>query len=43
MGDLKVSPAELARIRHQEAEASAALIGARAAWPGITDESGVPE
>ena len=38
IGDLKVSPAELARIRHQEAEASAALIGARLLWPGITDE-----
>jgi LmbE family N-acetylglucosaminyl deacetylase len=38
MGDLKVPPAELAQIRHEEAAASAAVIGARLLWPGITDE-----
>jgi len=38
MGDLKMPPPELARIRRQEAEASASLLGARLLWPGITDE-----
>jgi LmbE family N-acetylglucosaminyl deacetylase len=38
MGDLKIPPQELARIRKQEAEASAAILGARLLWPGITDE-----
>ncbi len=38
MGDLEVPPAELARIRKAEAEASAALLGARLLWPAITDE-----
>ncbi len=38
MGDLKVLPAELARIRKGEAEASAAILGARLLWPGVADE-----
>jgi LmbE family N-acetylglucosaminyl deacetylase len=42
MGDLKVPPADLAQIRKQEAEASAAILGARLLWPGITDEHVFP-
>ena len=38
MGDLKIKPEELARIRKAEAEASAAVIGARLIWVGVTDE-----
>jgi LmbE family N-acetylglucosaminyl deacetylase len=38
MGDLTVPPDELGRIRKTEAEASAAIIGARLLWPGVTDE-----
>ena len=38
MGDLTVPPDELGRMRHAEAEASAAIIGARLLWPGVTDE-----
>ena len=38
MGDLKVPPDELARVRKTEAEASAAILGARLLWPGVTDE-----
>ena len=38
MGDAHLPPAELARIRHKEARAAAAVIGARLLWPGITDE-----
>jgi len=38
MGDLKVPPQELARIRKEEASASAAILGARLLWPGVTDE-----
>jgi LmbE family N-acetylglucosaminyl deacetylase len=38
MGDLQVPPEELARIRKAEAEASAAILGARLLWPGVTDE-----
>jgi len=38
MGDVKIAPPELARIRKAEAEAAAALIGARLLWPGVTDE-----
>ena len=42
MGDLKVPPADLGQIRKQEAEASAAILGARLLWPGITDEHVFP-
>jgi LmbE family N-acetylglucosaminyl deacetylase len=42
MGDLKIPPEELARIRRREAEASAALLGARLLWPGIDDEHVFP-
>ncbi len=38
MGDLTIPPAELGRLRRQEAEASAAILGAILLWPGITDE-----
>jgi len=38
MGDLKVPPLELGRIRQGEAAAAAAVLGARLLWPGITDE-----
>ena len=38
MGDLVVPPDELAAMRKREAEASAALIGARLLWPAVTDE-----
>jgi LmbE family N-acetylglucosaminyl deacetylase len=42
MGDLRVPPAELARIRRAEAEASAAIIGARFLCPAIDDECVFP-
>src|SRR5262245_45148064 len=38
MGDLKIQPTDLARIRHLESEAAAAIIGARLVWPGVMDE-----
>ncbi|MBN1343741.1 MAG: PIG-L family deacetylase [Phycisphaerae bacterium] len=38
MGDLRIQPDELAAIRKREAEASAAIIGARLLWTGVTDE-----
>ncbi len=38
MGDTRVPPPELARIRKAESEASAAILGARLLWPAITDE-----
>jgi LmbE family N-acetylglucosaminyl deacetylase len=38
MGDLRIAPAELGQIRRQESAASAAILGARLLWPGITDE-----
>ncbi len=43
MGDPSVSPEELARIRKAEAEASAAVIGARLIWPAVTDELVFPD
>ena len=42
MGDLKIRPEKLARIRKEESEAAAALIGARLLWPGLTDEHVFP-
>jgi len=38
MGDLKVPPLELGHTRKGEAEAAAAILGARLLWPAITDE-----
>jgi len=43
MGDLRVAPAELARIRRAEAEASAAIIGARFLCAGVDDECVFPD
>lgn len=43
MGDLIVPPAELAAVRRREAEASAAIIGARLLWAGVTDELVFPD
>jgi LmbE family N-acetylglucosaminyl deacetylase len=43
MGDLKVPPDELGRRRNIEAEASAAILGARLLWPAITDELVFPD
>jgi N-acetylglucosamine malate deacetylase 1 len=42
MGDTKIPPPELARIRKAEAEAAAAIIGARLLWPAVTDEMVFP-
>jgi LmbE family N-acetylglucosaminyl deacetylase len=42
MGDLKIPPRELARIRRDESEAAAAVIGARLLWPGVMDEHVFP-
>ncbi len=38
MGDLVIPPDELAATRKREAEASAAIIGARLLWAAVTDE-----
>ncbi len=38
MGDLNIPPRELARVRKEEAEKSAAILGAGLLWPAITDE-----
>jgi LmbE family N-acetylglucosaminyl deacetylase len=38
MGDPNIAPRDMARIRKRESEASAAILGARMLWPGITDE-----
>jgi len=38
MGDLEIAASELGRMRKAEAEASAAVLGARLLWPGVTDE-----
>jgi LmbE family N-acetylglucosaminyl deacetylase len=38
MGDVKIPPPELARIRKAESEAAAAILGARLLWPAVTDE-----
>ena len=42
MGDLAISPAKLAAIRRAEAEASAAVLGAKLLWGGVTDECVFP-
>ena len=42
MGDLKIPPAKLAKIRHGEQQAAADIIGARLLWPAITDEHVFP-
>lgn len=42
MGDKTIPPEKLAVIRRSEAEASAAIIGARLLWPGIMDEHVFP-
>ena len=42
MGDLKIAPHELARIRRVESEAAAAVIGAKLLWPGVMDEHVFP-
>ncbi|MCC6231196.1 MAG: PIG-L family deacetylase [Verrucomicrobiales bacterium] len=42
MGDLAVPPAELARVRRSESEASAAILGARLLWPAVMDEHVFP-
>ncbi len=42
MGDLAIPPDKLAATRKSEAEASAAIIGARLLWPGVTDEMVFP-
>ncbi len=43
MGDLNVPPDELAETRRREAEASAAIIGAKLLWPAVTDELVFPD
>ena len=43
MGDVHIPPDELSVIRKSEAEASAAIIGARLLWPGVTDELVCPD
>lgn len=43
MGDLNVPPDELAETRRHEAEASAAIIGAKLLWPAVTDELVFPD
>jgi LmbE family N-acetylglucosaminyl deacetylase len=42
MGDLDIRPEKLARIRKEESEAAAAVIGARLLWPGVVDEHVFP-
>lgn len=42
MGDLKIPPVDLDRIRRAESEAAAAIIGAILLWPGIMDEHVFP-
>jgi N-acetylglucosamine malate deacetylase 1 len=43
MGDKNIPPEKLAVMRKAEAEASAAIIGARLMWPGIMDEHVFPD
>ncbi len=38
MGDARIPPDQLEAIRRKEAQAAAAVIGARLLWPGVTDE-----
>lgn len=42
MGDLKIPPRKLAKLRHKEQQAAADLIGARLLWPAVTDEHVFP-
>lgn len=42
MGDTRVPPTKLAKIRHEEQKAAADIIGARLLWPGIVDEHVFP-
>jgi LmbE family N-acetylglucosaminyl deacetylase len=42
MGDVLIPPAKLALIRREETEASAAVLGARLLWGGVTDECVFP-
>jgi LmbE family N-acetylglucosaminyl deacetylase len=43
MGDPQTPPETLAEIRRGEAQAAAAVIGARLLWPGVTDELVFPD
>jgi LmbE family N-acetylglucosaminyl deacetylase len=42
MGDARIGPTELARIRETETRAAAQLLGARLIWPGVDDEHVFP-
>ncbi len=42
MGDLKIEPEDLARIREKETREAAAIIGADVLWAGVTDEHVFP-
>ncbi len=42
MGDARIPPDELARIRESEAQAAAAIIDAKLLWPAIDDEHVIP-
>ncbi|MRR52719.1 MAG: PIG-L family deacetylase [Rhodocyclaceae bacterium] len=42
MGDLRRAPVELAHTRKAEAEAAAAILGARLLWPAVDDEQVFP-
>jgi LmbE family N-acetylglucosaminyl deacetylase len=43
MGDARIPPARLARIRRREATAAAKVLGARLLWAGIQDEHVFPD
>ncbi len=42
MGDARIPPDELARIRESEAQVAAAIIGAKLLWPAVDDEHVFP-